>query len=690
MGQLTAEAVVDRIVPRTPRPSPDGRWVVFASAPMGKQSDSGLWLVPADGAEPARELAPAAAEDREPRWSPDSRWVYFLSGRGGRGTAQLYRVGREGGAPEQLTDRRTGVRNHVPMPDGGGVVLIAPDETEWSADPRVRVVRLAGGPAARLAGGYAARLAGGPAVVRLAGGPAARPAGGPAAVRPVEAVADRFAATADPAGEAGLGSPGRPTWDTVARPDRLWLLDPAGRAVHPLGDFGRRHVVEVAPRPDGTALAVLTWSVADREPGLFEPGLHLLDLATGALRDLGAPALEASSLTWWRGETGFHLGYLGLTPPGLVGGRAVFEVTGRGEHRNLTSGMDVCPIELAGTGGGPPLALFAEGLDTTVRRLEPATATFAELTHAPGSLQFLAVGGERVAVVASTAAEPGAVHAGPPEGPLTRLGEPPLPGIRWGRQERLSYHAEDGLELDGLLILPPGRTREDGPFPLVTAVHGGPHDRYADGFNLNWALSGQWLATAGFAVFLPNPRGGLGHGHAFAASVAGAVGGAEFTDLLAGIDLLVEAGVAEEGRLGIGGWSHGGFMAAWAVSQTDRFAAALVGAGVIDWPLLAATGEHTRFEAALGGRENSPIAHADRIRTPVLILHGEDDTNVPLSQGELLHRALRDREHEYVVYRGENHSIRDRGHQLDVLHRTREWFTRWLTPVPRLERRGLV
>lgn len=621
MGELTAEAVADRIVPRTPRPSPDGRWVVSVTATAGTPSVSGLSLVRADGGEPARPLTPAAeAADREPHWSPDSRWVCFLSDRAVRGTAQLYRVAREGGTPERLTDRRGGISGYALVPESGRVVLIAPEEAERPADPRVRVA------------------------------------------------------------EPGRARVPHPTWDTVERPDRLWLLDPRTGAADRLGDFGRRHVAEAAVRPDGTVAAVLTWSVADREPGFFEPGLHLVDLATGALLDLGAPALEASALTWWRDDSGWRLGYLGLTPPGLVGGQAVFEVEGPGAHRNRTAGLPRCPIDLAGTGGGPPLALFAEGLDTTVRRLEPATKTFAELIRVRGGVRSLAAGGGKIAVVARTAAEPDAVHAGPADGPLTALGEPQLRGIRRGEQERLSYRAEDGLDLDGLLILPHGRTRADGPFPLVTMVHGGPYDRYADGFDLHWARSGQWLAAAGFAVFLPNPRGGLGRGHAFAASVAGAVGGAEFTDLLAGIDHLVEAGVADGSRLGIGGWSHGGFMAAWAVSQTDRFTAALVGAGVIDWTLLAATGEHTRYEAALGGRDNSPITYADRIATPVLILHGEDDTNVPLAQGELLHRALHDRAHEYVVYPREGHSFRERGHQLDVLRRTREWFSRWLTP----------
>ncbi|MEV5716676.1 prolyl oligopeptidase family serine peptidase [Amycolatopsis mediterranei] len=650
MAELTAEAVVDRWVPRTPRLSPDGRWVAFVSTPVGwagRHPVSGLWIGPADGSEPAAEFAPSAAEDREPRWSPDSAWVYFLSDRADRGTAQLYRAGREGGAPEQLTDWSPGIRGFELMPDGGSVVFIAPEEKEAAADPRVRVVR-----------------PGGDSVPANADTAAANTTAATAA--------DTAATAAVPGGAAALVPPSRPTWDTLTRPGRLWLLDPRTRTVRPLGDFGSRHVVEAAPRPDGATLAVLTWAVADREPGLFEPGLHLLDLATGARRELGVPALEASSLTWWRDESGWRLAYLGLTPPGLIGGRAIFDADG---HRNLTAGMSVCPIELTYSGDGPPLALFAEGLDTTVRQLG---AIGTPLTRYRGSLQFLAAGGGAIAVVASTAAEPETVHTGPPGGPLVRLGELPLSGIRWGAQERLSYQAEDGLELDGLLILPPGRTRGDGPFPLVTLVHGGPHDRYADRFHLGWYPSGRWLAAAGFAVFLPNARGGLGHGHAFALSVAGAVGGAEFTDVLTGIDLLVEAGIADEDRLGIGGWSHGGFVAAWAVAHSDRFKAALVGAGVIDWPLLAATGEHTRFEAALGGRDNSPITYVDRIATPVLVLHGEDDTNVPLSQAQLLHHALGDRAHEFVVYPRENHSIRERGHQLDVLHRTRAWFSQLL------------
>ena len=134
----------------------------------------------------------------------------------------------------------------------------------------------------------------------------------------------------------------------------------------------------------------------------------------------------------------------------------------------------------------------------------------------------------------------------------------------------------------------------------------------------------------------------------FAAAVAGKVGLEEWTDILSGIDLLIADGVADPDRLGIGGASHGGFMAAWAVGQTDRFKAALMDAGISDWGMLVATGEQATWEAGLGGSAGwegpgphrhdrlSPISFASKISTPVLILHGENDTNVPLSPGDIL------------------------------------------------------
>ncbi|WP_240519701.1 alpha/beta hydrolase family protein [Amycolatopsis antarctica] len=364
-------------------------------------------------------------------------------------------------------------------------------------------------------------------------------------------------------------------------------------------------------------------------------------------------------------------------------------------RRNRTADLPMCPTELHQTDTAA-LVVFADGLNTTLARLDPTGPT--TLSQHPGRLDDLTTTptGETVTALTGTRYQPANVHVGPPTGPLRKITDtrPELNGIALGTQQPLSYRAADGLDLDGLLVLPVGKSASDGPFPLVTIAHGGPYDRYADRFQLFWFPSAQWLATAGYAVFLPNPRGGQGHGHQFALSVAGQVGQEEWTDILTGIDLLIAEGVADPDRLGIAGGSHGGFMSAWAVGQTNRFRAALVNAGITDWGMLAATGENGQFEAALSGSIGwdgigphphdalSPISFASRVRTPVLILHGAEDTNVPLGQAVYFHRALRHfgAEHEFVIYPREGHSIRERNHQLDVLHRTRAWFDRWLRP----------
>jgi dienelactone hydrolase len=490
-------------------------------------------------------------------------------------------------------------------------------------------------------------------------------------------------------------------WGAGASPGRLRLLHLGTRELRVMAELGDRHVVDMVQRPDGGPLAVISWSCPEFDPGMFTADLHMVDPATGGLLDLGRMELLACSPIWWSVRDIWRVAYLAVTPPGLVGGLAVFDVAvpepgaAAGEHRNLTAGMDVCPTELVQVENGAPLALFAEGLDTAIYQLDPGMRRFGRVSAWDGRVESLTASssGEAVAALASTAYEPGEVHCGPPGGRLIRLSDtrPHLRRIRWGTQARLSYKASDGLDLDGLLILPVGRRRQDGPFPLITLVHGGPYDRYCDDLNTTW-FAPQWLATAGYAVFLPNPRGGQGHGHAFAAAVAGRVGLEEWTDILTGIDLLIADGVADPDRLGIDGWSHGGFMAAWAVGQTDRFKAALMGAGVSDWGMQAATGEEGALESGLGGSIGwegpgphlhdrlSPVSFASKVTTPVLILHGEDDTNVPLGQATYFHRALCrfGVEHEFVVYPREGHLIMERNHRIDVLRRTRAWFGRWL------------
>ena len=633
--ELTAEQVVDASLPLGPAISPDGRLVAY-TVKTPREGEPPLWsflVVAADGSSPARQLTAVPAPISLLRWAPDSASiVYRLKG-------QLYRIGSDGGASGAedvpLTDWGGAISDHWPLADGRSIAVAAEDVPTEEDERR-------------------------------------------------EAERD----------DARV-------WGEREPLSRLRLLDLDTGELRLVEGLAHRHVVEAVQRPDGGPLAVITWASPNDDPGLYTAELHLVDPVTGAVHDLGAVGTEAGSPAWWSADGDWHVAYLAITPPALAGGYAVIDVPvpaggAPGTHSSLTAGMDVCPTALVQVADGPPLALFADGLDTALYRLDAAELRFQRLSSTQGRVDSLTASrsGDMVAAMASTAYAPRDVHAGPPGGRLVRLSDtrPEMRRITWGTQERVSYKAADGLELDGLLLLPAGRTRAAGPFPLITLGHGGPYDRFADEFMLNPVLSGQWLATGGYAVFMPNPRGSEGRGADFASAVLGAVGMDEWTDVLSGIDLLIAEGVADPDRLGIAGWSHGGFTAAWAVGQTDRFKAALVGAGISDWGMQAAVSDVGFQDAVLGGSTGwdspgphrhdqlSPVSFASRIRTPVLIVHGEEDTNVPFGQSLLFHRALRHYgvDHEFVSYPREGHMIRERNHQLDVLRRSREWFDRRL------------
>jgi dipeptidyl aminopeptidase/acylaminoacyl peptidase len=635
---LTADLIVDGSRASEPAISPDGRWVAWTTSRVGERERpvSELWLAAAgESVVPAR-LTDGGAGARLPRWSPDSGWLFYVAGE------ELRRLritdGGAAGVAEPVLRWRGEISGLVPLADGQRVAVVAGDELTEDDERR--------------------RAAGDDAMVW----------------------SERAA---------------RQHW----RWHRLRLLDLASGALTVLAGLGGRHVIDIAKRPGGGPLAVLSRDCPENEPGDFTNRLHIADPDAGTAVDLGQPGRLARSPAWWQGADGWHVAWLAAVPPAEA--TAVLDVavsaggTAASEPADLTAGMTACPDELVQVAGGPPAALFVEGLDTALYRLDPAALSFERVAGWAGQAAGLTASDDATVMAAlmSTAYTPPDVRAGPP-GALNRISDtrPELRGVAWGTQERLSWRAADGLEIDGVLVLPPARSRADGPFPLVTIVHGGPYSRWADELMLGWWSWGQWLAAAGCAVFLPNPRGSQGHGQAFAALVAGAVGEDEWTDILAGVDDLVAAGVADPGRLGIAGWSHGGFMAAWAVTQTGRFRAAVMGAGIADWGMQVGVGEFGRAEGVLGGSfgwegpgphrhdELSPVSYAASVTTPVLILHGEDDANVPVGQAMYFHRALTQfgAEHELVVYPRENHGFTERAHQIDVLERLRSWFTRWL------------
>ena len=250
---------------------------------------------------------------------------------------------------------------------------------------------------------------------------------------------------------------------------------------------------------------------------------------------------------------------------------------------------------------------------------------------------------------------------------------------------RIRYESVDGWQIDAFLTLPLTPRGEGAP-PLIVDVHGGPSWAYTD----NWYDWSQMLASAGFAVLQPNVRGSLGRGVAFADAVVGDMGGKDLQDVLHGVDYLIDQGLVDSERIGIMGWSYGGFMTAWAVTQTTRFKAAMMGAGVSDYHSFHAQSNIPDWDMRFIGvdpleqpeqyRERSAITHAARVTTPTLIVHGENDLCVPVNQAYAFYRALRERKVpvELVVYPREGHGFSEKEHLRDLEERMLGWFEKYL------------
>jgi dipeptidyl aminopeptidase/acylaminoacyl peptidase len=248
------------------------------------------------------------------------------------------------------------------------------------------------------------------------------------------------------------------------------------------------------------------------------------------------------------------------------------------------------------------------------------------------------------------------------------------------KPEFFHYKSFDGLEIEGALLLPANYDHHS-KLPLITLVHGGPTGRWSDAVQ-TW---GQLLVARGYAIFYANIRGSTGYGEKFMEMNRADWGGADYRDMMAGIDTLIARGVADPDRLGIGGWSYGGYMAEWAITQTTRFKAAVSGAGMAD--LISEFGtEHGPsydhwfwgwpYERPEGFLNHSPFLYMKNAKTPTLILQGQADTTDPLGQSQELYRGLKHYgvKAEFVEYPREPHGPREEKHNLDVLNRILAWY----------------
>jgi dipeptidyl aminopeptidase/acylaminoacyl peptidase len=256
--------------------------------------------------------------------------------------------------------------------------------------------------------------------------------------------------------------------------------------------------------------------------------------------------------------------------------------------------------------------------------------------------------------------------------------------------EVVKWKSKDGTEIEGLLTKPVGY--EAGKkVPLLLNPHGGPTGASLNNFN----GTVQVLAANGFAVLQPNFRGSTGKGLAFAQANKNTWGKGDYEDCMTGVDAMIASGLADPDRLGAFGWSYGGYMTFWILTQTDRFKAVSPGAGLTNIYSMYSQNDIQRYlrwfysdkspwDAQELYWDRSPMKYVNNVKTPTMIMHGQVDTRVPIAQAQEFYQALKERKVpvEFVVYPRENHGFTEPRHQMDRVRRYVRFFAKYLsTPL---------
>ena len=415
--------------------------------------------------------------------------------------------------------------------------------------------------------------------------------------------------------------------------------------------------------------------------------LYAIPSDGGPARSLWKPPLQIAKPRFAADGKSIFVIHGLMSDEGSNGGDVWQVPLGGGEPSNRTPAMPASATSLQVLPSGS--VLFAEHVDGEmgVARLDPASGKVETLAQAAERLDHFGSSrdGSVSAVVRESFERPPEVAAGPIGGwrSVTRDNA----GARrfWGKAESLHWES-GGHRVQGWL-LHPAAFDPSHRYPMAVTVHGGPSSAAEASWPQRWNAL---LASQGYFVFLPNPRGSYGFGEAFTQGNVKDFGHGDLADILAGVDAALAAAPIDPKRLGILGWSYGGYMTMWAVTQTDRFAAAVAGAGIVDWRSYYGQNRIDRwmipffgasvYEAPEVYAHSSPIEYIRNVKTPTLVLHGDRDSEVPTPQGYEFWHALKTLgvETELVIYPNEGHSIRRLEHQRDRDLRILDWFDRHL------------
>ncbi|MGH9482149.1 MAG: S9 family peptidase, partial [Terriglobales bacterium] len=471
--------------------------------------------------------------------------------------------------------------------------------------------------------------------------------------------------------------------DTDAQHSRVWILDVASKQARALtGEAWQIRQFAWLPKGDRLLAAATDRPASDDNT----TRLFSLSLTHGELTPLVAP--EGPMGEFRIAPDGQRVAYIGAAggpqPHDIFVHATTVEAAD--PSRDLSAGsLDRAMRGLEWRQDGSLLASAEQGFESALYAIAPDghATRLEEARPNPRGAVIASTG--TVAYVGASATEPPEIYLVRPGAAAARATHlnPSWDTVTLAHPEAFHFASFDGLQIEGRLLKP--LDGGAGPYPLVVMVHGGPTGAWSDSIE-SW---GQLLAAHGIAAAYLNIRGSTGYGEKFVEMNRADWGGADFKDVMAGVDYLVAQRIADPARLGIGGWSYGGYMAEWAITQTDRFKAAVSGAGMVD--LIAEFDTENGpaydkwfwglpYEHAEGFLKHSPFMYLSHAHTPILILQGIADTTDPLGQSTGLYRGLKfyGDKAELVEYPRENHGFREEKHQLDRLNRIVAWYAQYL------------
>ncbi|MBV8207167.1 MAG: S9 family peptidase [Acidobacteria bacterium] len=470
--------------------------------------------------------------------------------------------------------------------------------------------------------------------------------------------------------------------DKDDKPAGVWIFDMESRKTRRVIQRPWR-VTELAWLPSNDHLIVVAEEHPDREEEV--PRIYNASLSDGKMAQLAAPAGPFHGVKV--SPDGKWIAYIGCRVDGPSPHDLYALPASGGQPTNLTSeSIDRLIGNFAWTGNDGITATIEDGFHSRMFRvsLDGKATAMPPVPVNPRGFDVARNG--TLVFSGSSSTQPEELWLAAPGAAPAKVSEfnKSWDAVQLIKPEVFRYRSFDGAEIEAALLLPAGYDGHSR-LPLITLVHGGPTGLWSDSIQ-NWA---QILAGHGYAVMCPNIRGSLGYGQKFMEMNRADWGGGDFKDVMAGIDALVARGVADPDRLGIGGWSYGGYMAEWAITQTNRFKAAISGAGMAD--LISEFGTETSpsydawffgqpYEKPEGFLHSSPLMYMKNARTPTLILQGENDTTDPLGQSQQLYRALKHYgvRAELVQYPREPHGPQEEKHNIDILKRIVAWYDEYL------------